>query len=297
MRIGLLGYPMEGMGDFGIDHTAFLAQVGAEVHHLAMREVAELAKSAPAEAVQAQMAEDRTLFQLDSSITAEQHEANSRLEWALRTCLQTYRLSGFASHFTAVGEEGWLDTVPFLASSKLLGEGYGFGGEGDVTSAAAVALLAQLCGAANFTEMFTMDPAHEAVLMMHMGEGNWRMARRDEPVHLLRSTLGLFELRVDPLLLAFSLEPGDVTLLSLTTVGEGRLRFVVAEGAVLDFPYVADLRRPHYKFRPASADGLNGFLTRFSQAGGSHHQALAYGHCAGQVEKIAALMGIDFVRV
>ena len=101
-----------------------------------------------------------------------------------------------------------------------------------------------------------MDPAHDAVLMMHMGEGNWRMARKDEPVHMLRSSLGLVDLKVDPLLLAFSLEPGDVTLLSLTTGAEGRLRFVVAEGAVMDFPYVSDLRRPHYKFRPESADGL-----------------------------------------
>jgi L-arabinose isomerase len=123
------------------------------------------------------------------------------------------------------------------------------------------------------------------------------MARKNAPIHLLRSSLGLVDLRVKPLLLAFSLEPGDVTLLSLTTVSDGKLRFVVAEGEVMDFPYVADLGRPHFKFRPTSPDGLPGFLTRFSLAGGSHHHALAYGHWAGTLEKVAALLGLECVRV
>jgi len=297
MRIGLLGYPMEGMGDFSIDQTALLAQVGPQVHHLAMKEIAERVKSAPADRIADQMAADREHFQIESDVSEAEHEANSRLEWALRTAMQDHGLHGFAAHFMAIGEEGWLETLPFLAASKLLGEGYGFGGEGDVTSAAAVSLMATLAGAANFTEMFTMDPAHDAVLMMHMGEGNWRMARDDEPVHMLRSSLGLIDLKVDPLLLAFSLQPGDVTLLSLTTAADGKMRFVVAEGEVMDFPYVSDLRRPHYKFKPRSPDGLSGFLTRFSQAGGSHHQALAYGHWSSTLAKLAALLGIACVRV
>lgn len=296
-RIGLLGYPMEGMGDFSIDQSVLLAQVGTEIHHIAMRDVAARALAAPTEVIQAQMEGDRQRFRIASGITEKEHEASSRLEWALRTVLHEGNLDGFAAHFVAVGEEGWMETLPFLAAAKLLGEGYGFGGEGDVTSAAATVLMANLAGAANFTEMFSMDPAHDAVLMMHMGEGNWTMARKDEPIHMLRSTLGLVELKVAPLLLAFSLEPGNVTLLSLTTAQDGRLRFVVAEGEVMDFPYVADLGRPHYKFRPNSTDGLPGFLTRFSLAGGSHHQALAYGHWASTLEKVANLLGVDYVKV
>jgi L-arabinose isomerase len=297
MRVGLIGYPMEGMGDFGIDHTALLAQVGVQIHHLGMRDIALRALAAPGDAISAQIEEDRSRFLIAPDITWNEHQASSRLEWALRTTLQENDLHGFAAHFMAIGQEGLLETLPFLAAAKLLGEGYGFGGEGDVTSATATALMARLAGEANFTEMFTMDPAHDAVLMMHMGEGNWRMARKDAPIHLLRSTLGLIDLKVAPLLLGFSLEPGDVTLLSLTTVAGGRLRFVVAEGEVMDFPYVADLGRPHYKFRPDGADGLYGFLTRFSLAGGSHHQALAYGHWGSTLEKVASLLGVEYVRV
>jgi L-arabinose isomerase len=296
LRIGLVGYAMEGMGDFGLDETAFLAQVGVEVHHLAMKSLATAAKSAPQAAIAAQMTSDRQRFQFDPGITELEHEASARLEWALREALVAQGMRGFASHFLAVGAEGWLDTLPFLAASKLLAEGYGFGGEGDVTSAAAVCMLQALAGQANFTEMFTMDFAGNAALMMHMGEGNWRMARRDEPVRVLRSTLKeIMEVPVDPLLLAFTLEPGPCTLASLTTVAGGKLKLVVTEGEVVDHPYIADLNRPHYKFRP---DGdLCDFLTRFSLEGGSHHQAMAYGRWASTVEKTAALLGIAYARV
>lgn len=295
MRVALLGYPMQGMGDFGIDETALLTQVGPEVRHVPMRAVAERAAAAPPDAIAQQMAKDRRNFHFEAGITEEEHAASSRLEWALRDILAEGGMQGFTYHFSAVGEEGWLETVPFLAAAKLLGEGYGFGGEGDVTSATAVAMMQGLASSANFTEMFSMDFAGNCALMMHMGEGNWTMARKDEPVHLLRSKLGLVQVRYAPLLLAFSLEPGPVTLVSLTTGRNGRLRFLATEGEVPDFRYVADLARPHYKFRPA--DDLRAFLTRYSQEGGSHHQALAYGHWASTVEKAAALLGVDYVRV
>jgi L-arabinose isomerase len=296
LKIGLVGYPMQGMGDFGLDETAFLAQVGVQVHHLPMRMLADLARGADASVIGKEMAADRERFEFDPAITKQEHEASARLEWALRELLCRSGCQGFASHFLAVGEEGVLDTLPFLAASKLLGEGFGFGGEGDVTSAAAVCMMQRLASEANFTEMFTMDFAGNAILMMHMGEGNWRLARHDEPVRVVRTSLEeIMSVPVAPLLLAFGLEPGEATLVSLTTVDRGRLRLVVAEGEVADFPYLPALQRPHFKFRP---DGeLCDFLTRFSEAGGSHHQALAYGRWAGTVEKIAGLLGLECVRV
>ena len=296
LRIGLLGYAMEGMGDFGLDETAFLAQMGVEVRHISMKELAARAAAAPADAIAALMAEDRTHFRFAPEVTETAHAASARLEWALRETLRERGMHGFASHFLAISQEGQLETLPFLAASKLLADGYGFGGEGDVTSAAAVCMMQALAGQANFTEMFTMDFAHNAILMMHMGESNWRMARPDAPIHALCSTLGdIMSVPIAPVLLAFSLSPGDATLVSLTTTVGGKLKFIVTEGRVLDFPYIPDLARPHFKFAPSG--DLCEFLTRFSQEGGSHHQALAYGHWAGTVEKIAALLGIPCARV
>jgi len=290
-RIGLIGYTMEGMGDFAVDETALLAQVGVEVKRIPMERIALEAANAPREEIAKQMRFDRERFEIAPEITPKEHEASSRLEWAIRKVLKEEGMHGFAAHFIAIAEDGRLDTLPFIAASKLLGEGYGYGGEGDVTSAAAVAMMQELAGAANFTEMFTMDFGGNAVLMSHMGESNWRLARDDTPIRMVPSTLGLVDLRVKPLVLLFSLRPGDVTLVSLTTSAEGRLKMIVTEGEVLDFPPIEALSTPHYKFAPRGE--LGDFLTRFSMEGGSHHQALAYGRLGGVIEKTAALLGIE----
>jgi L-arabinose isomerase len=291
MRIGLLGYPMEQMGDFAVDETAFLSQIGVEVQRIPMKLVSEKAKGAQDEEIAKQMEWDRETFEPSEDVTPEIHEAGSRLEWAIRSIVQERDMHGFAAHFTAVAEDGRLDTLPFLAAAKLLGEGYGYGGEGDVTSAAAVTMMQKLAGKANFTEMFSMDFAGNSALMMHMGEGNWKLARKDRPVRLVKSTLGIADLRFPPVMLGFSLEPGDVTLVSLTTLANGKFKFIVTEGRVPDFPPITGFTRPHYKFSP---DGdLCDFLTRFSMEGGSHHQALAYGRLTTKVEKIGKLMGIE----
>lgn len=290
-RVGLLGHPMESMGDFGLDETACLAQVGVHVHHLPMRLVADRAAAAPPAEIDEQLAFDREHFRVEPDVTPEQHEVNSRLEWALRKVLQERQLLGFASHFSAIGSEGILDTLPFLAACKLLGEGYGYGGEGDVTSAIATWLLQRLAGEATFTEMFTMDFGGGTVLMSHMGEGNWRMARSDYPVTLRSSPIGMAAVRVAPVSLGFTYRPGPVTLVSLTTAERGSLRFVITEGEIIDAPPIPALSRVHCRFGPNQP--LPQFLTRFSEAGGSHHQGMAYGRLASTVIKLAKLLGVD----
>jgi len=291
VRVGLLGYPMEQMGDFAIDETAFLSQVGVEVQRIPMKLVSERAAGAPEAEIKSQMEYDRSVFEVDSNVSQKAHETGSRLEWAIRSIIQEREMHGFAAHFTAVAEDDRLDTLPFLAASKLLGEGYGYGGEGDVTSTAAVTMVQELAGEANFTEMFTMDFGGNSVLMSHMGEGNWKLARRDRRVRLIIDTLGIADLRVSPVLLNFSLEPGDVTLVSLTTLAGGKLKFIAAEGQVLDFPPIPAIARPHYKFSPNN--DLCEFLTNFSIEGGSHHQALAYGRLSGKVKKVGELLGVE----
>jgi L-arabinose isomerase len=291
-QVGLLGHPMESMGDFGLDETACLAQIGVHVHHLPMRLVADRAVNAPVAEIEAQMVFDREHFQVDPNLTPEQHEAGSRLEWALRKVLEERGLLGFASHFLAVGNEGVLDTLPFLAACKLLGEGYGYGAEGDVTSAIATWLLRRLTGEATFTEMFTMDFGGGTVLMSHMGEGNWRMAHDQYPVVLGSGPFRMVALHVAPVSLGFTYRPGPVTLVSITTVDKGRLRFIITEGEIIDTPPIPAISRVHCRFRPNQP--LPQFLTHYSEAGGSHHQGMAYGHVAAKVVRLARLLGVDY---
>ena len=291
VRIGLMGYSMEQMGDFAVDETAFLSQMGVEVQRIPMKTVSDLASSAPIDEIAVQMAQDHKDFAVDANVEKYSHEASSRLEWAIRSVLKERDMHGFSAHFMAVAEDGRIETLPFLASSKLLAEGYGYGGEGDITSSAAVVMMSELAGSANFTEMFTMDFGGNAVLMSHMGEANPNFARKDMPVQLVMDDLGIADMKYPPVLLRFSLEPGDVTLASLTTSAEGKIKLIVAEGKVLDFPPIPTISKPHFKFAPA--DNLCDFLTKFSMEGGSHHQALVYGSVADKVKKVSEILGVD----
>ena len=63
--------------------------------------------------------------------------------------------------------------------SQMLADGYGYGGEGDPTSAVAVMLMRALTDDTNFTEMFTIDFAGDAIFMNHMAETNYRLAHPD----------------------------------------------------------------------------------------------------------------------
>lgn len=294
-RIGLIGYPLEGMGDLMVDETSLLSELGVEVRRISHKELASLAQQAPAEAVEKQMENDRSAFEIAKDITEKEHEESSRLEWALRELITKENLSAFTSNFMAVSQEGLLQTLPFLASSKMLAEGYGYGGEGDVLSALAVAVMQRLAGIANFTEMFTMDFGGNAVLMSHMGEGNHLLAREDRRVEMVGSTLGLVKLHSRPVLLRFALKPGVVTLVNLTASKEGRMKLIAAEGRVVDFAPIAGIMTPHYKIQPDKP--LTEFLTALSREGCTHHFALAYGRWSSTIEKVADLVGAEFAKI
>jgi L-arabinose isomerase len=74
--------------------------------------------------------------------------------------------------------------------------------EGDALTAALMCAATDLLGETQFTEMYAMDFARDAILMSHMGEGNWTMARPDRPVRLIKRPLGIAGLADPPTFLS-----------------------------------------------------------------------------------------------
>ena len=293
LRIGLVGHAFPGMGDFGVDETSFLDKIGPEVDRIDLAEFAAGVREAPQQAVDAMVATDRAAYAVDADLTPEVHAASSRAEWALRRIVREHGLGALAIHYPPVAAASPGGVLPFLGVAKLMAEGIGFGGEGDVTSAALVSLAQSLYGQASFTEMFTMDFEGGAVFHAHFAEANPAMARRDQPVRLVLRD-GWVGSGGPSASLAFCQEPGPATLLNLTVGAEGRFQLIGAEAEVLDFVQPA-FPMPHFKLRPATA--LSDFLTAYLQAGGSHHLAIAPGLGLARAEKAARLMGIEFIRL
>ena len=122
------------------------------------------------------------------------------------------RLAGcYTAHFDAIGEDGRFARLPLAAASSLLAKGYGYAAEGDVLTASLVFAGHVLIGNAHFTEMYAMDFPSDSILQSHMGEGNWKIARTDRPVKLIKRPLGIGRL-ADPPTFLFQYQPCPVEL-------------------------------------------------------------------------------------
>lgn len=292
-RIGRIGFAFQDMGDFGVDETMFLAEVGPHVINVKLDLLAAALQQAPDDEARAIVAADRDAFAVDEALTEDEHLASARMELALRTALGDLQLDGFSIHYEALAADPRFSALPFAAASKLLGEGYGFGGEGDVTSAAAVVAMNDLCNMASFTEMFTMDFDGDAVYMAHYAEANPRMAREAVKPRLVRREGWVGSGGVSTSL-AFAFQPGPVTLVNLTIGEMGLPKLIATEGYVEDF-HLPHFDTPHCKFSPEGE--LEPFLDAYATEGGSHHLAMSPGRHVGRVEKLAEVLGLNYAEV
>ena len=215
------------------------------------------------------------------------------MQVAIQRILDAGGYGAYTAHFDAIGEDGRFSRLPLAAASTLMARGYGYAAEGDVLTACLVSAGHALIGDAHFTEMYAMDFPSDSVLMSHMGEGNWKIARQDRPVKLIKRPLGIGKLD-DPPTFLFQYQPGPATLATLVSLGGERFRLVVAEGENLDSQELPALEMPYGQFRPATGVRacLNGWLT----AGGPHHEVMNLGHHAADWEVFCRLAGIEYVQ-
>ena len=95
-----------------------------------------------------------------------------------------------------------------------------------------------------------MDFPSDSILMSHMGEGNWKIARSDRPVRLIKRPLGIGRL-ADPPTFLFQYQPGPATLAPRWSRWRASaFRLVVAEGENLDSQLLPALEMPYGQFRP-----------------------------------------------
>ena len=115
-----------------------------------------------------------------SDLPRERHAYAARLELAIRGCSRRRRYAGFSFHFDSIGGDGRFEQLPLLAASDLMADGYGYAAEGDTNTASLMCAAQTMIGDAHFSEMYAMDWELDSVLISHMGEGNWKIAR-DRP--------------------------------------------------------------------------------------------------------------------
>jgi L-arabinose isomerase len=294
-RIGMLGYPFPGMGDFAVDTTHLTATLGCSWTNLTVEDYIKRSAAACAADVAKLVAEYRHSYDVATDVTAADLVATARVELALRGMVEDPRLDALTYQFMAFGDDERTSTLPFVAASRLMAEGVGFGGEGDLIAAAATTFLNWLKPPASFSEIFTMDFAGESLFMSHMGEANVGMARRDRKVPLVARPTPITRTRDRQLALVTSFEPGPATFAALTLGPEAKWRVIAAPVTIQDYGPLPDFCVPHFKIRPQS--GVRDFLTKYAQAGGPHHNAVCFGDARRRLRLAAQLIGADYVEL
>lgn len=294
-RLGLIGYPFPGMGDFGLDTTHMAATLGCAWVAVSVTEYNDRAARAPRSEVERLAAEYRAAYEIAPEVTPDDLAASARAEIALRGILLDRRLDACSYQFLAFGQDDRTETLPFVAASRLMAEGIGFGGEGDLISAAHSAMTARLRPPASFTEMFTVDFGGNAVLLSHMGEANVAMARRDRRVRMVKRPTPIVPTRAAQLALTTVFEPGPATLSALTITAGQRWRIIAAAVTIEDFGPLPQVCVPHAKVRPHG--DVRDFLTAYARAGGPHHLAICFGDARRRLAVAARMLGAEYVEL
>ncbi len=227
----------------------------------------------------------------------KRHESllyGARLELGLRAFLGEGGFKGFTTTFEDLHG---LKQLPGLGPQRLMGEGYGFGAEGDWKTAALVRAMKVmgegLRGGTSFMEDYTyhLAPGEHQVLGAHMLEICETIAAAKPSLEIHPLAIGGKE---DPVRLVFDAPPGPALNASLIDLG-ARFRLLVNEVTAVEHPALPKLpvARAVWECKPDFKTACAAWIL----SGGAHHTGFSYSVTREMLEDFAAIAGIEMVAI
>jgi len=219
----------------------------------------------------------------------------AKIEIGLRNFLEAGNFKGFTDTFEDL--HGMVQ-LPGIASQRLMGEGYGFGGEGDWKTSALVRAMkvmgSGLPGGNSFMEDYTyhFEPNNEMVLGSHMLEICESIAVNKPSCEIHPLGIGG---KADPVRLVFNVAGGAALNASIIDMGN-RFRLLVnnvtAVTPKFDLPKLP-VARVLWKPHPNMHDALAAWI----YAGGAHHTCYSQNLTSEYLKDFAEMAGIEFVLI
>ena len=219
----------------------------------------------------------------------------ARIELGLKAFLEE---GGYSAYTNTFEDLHGMRQLPGIGSQRMMGAGYGYGGEGDWKTAALVHVLKTMAtglpGGTSFMEDYTyhFDPKKPLVLGSHMLEICPSIAAGSVRCEVHPLGIGGKE---DPVRLVFDGAAGPALNVSLIDMGN-RFRLLVNEVTSVEitqeFPKLPTAR-VLWQPQPSMEVGLQAWLL----AGGAHHTAYTQSLSIDYIEDMADMLGVELVVI
>ncbi len=292
-RLGLMGHYYGGMLDIYSDLTLQCAIFGGYIQMIEVEELAGLIETTQDAEMTARLDLFKQHFDVHAECPVEELQRSARTSVALEKLVARYGLGSLAYYYRGTGNaanESAISAI-ILGASYLTSSGVPVAGEYEVKNAQAMKIMDGFGAGGSFSEYYAIDFKDDVVLLGHDGPGHAAIAEgkvKVKPLSVYHGKVGR------GLSVEMSVKHGPVTLLSVAEAADGRLKFVVAEGESVAGP-ILEIGNTNSRYRFAM--GARRFVKEWSGAGPAHHCAIGVGHITGKLEKLAALLRLELVRI
>jgi L-arabinose isomerase len=292
-RLGILGHYYSGMLDVYSDPTQLSAFFGTHIEHIEIDALKLFRREVTQEEVEGKIEEIRREFEVLSDCSTSEIDRAARTACAMDRLIAQKGLGALAYYYegTPGSEEEDVITSVIVGASLLTARHVPVAGECEVKNAQAMKIMDTFGAGGSFSEFYVMDFNEEVILLGHDGPGHLAIA---EGKPLLKP-LGVYHGKPGRgLSVEMRVTHGPVTLLALVQTRDGRLKFLVAEGESVEGPILEiGNTNSRYKFHLT----IKQFIEKWSREGPAHHCAIGVGHIGSKLQKLATILGLEFIQI
>lgn len=300
-RFGFLGNNYSGMLDMYSDFTMLQAQAGIHVELLEMCDLDRSLKKVTDAEVKSKVEQIRQFFEISGDSPSDplaKEPTKEQLEWSAKVAaaqermVKEYDLDSISYYYHGSDNDYERLQSGFIVGHSLLtAAGVACAGEGDIKTALAMKICDIHNTGGSFCEIVANDYEVGSIILGHDGPFHIQIADA-KPV--LRG-MGVYHgKRGSGVSVEAHVKSGDITMLGVTQLQDGKLRMIISEGETVDKPtLMIGNTQTHVVFSLAP----DAYMDKWFEYAPTHHLAMSVGRNASLFEKTAYMLEINSVTL
>ncbi len=297
-HFGHIGHPINAMLDMHSDPTMLTANFGCHIVQCEANQLNDCYQKVTEEELDKTSKQILEFFDtpdpvsdpISMKLTNADLRVAAKAAVALKNFVKEQDIDGLAYYYDGPdgSSERELMSNLIVGNSLLTAEHIPMCGESDLKTLIALFIFDRLGIGGSFAEYHPVDFREGFVLVGHDGPHNIAIAEGKPVLRSLKKYHGKpgFGAGVE-----FKLKEGPITMMSINSTAEGKMKFIIAEGESVhgSIPPTGNTNTRGF-FKP----DVRTFLKRWISEGPTHHFALGIGHHASSLVKLARFLGVEY---